>query len=401
MRDGWREVSLGEVAQVNPREPALQEDAPFVPMEAIEPGRRWVTGSQIRGTRSGARFRGGDVLFARITPCLENGKVAQYPPELGRAGGSTELIVLRAKDELDPSFLYQWATSRDTRERTTQLMVGSTGRQRLAASDLAALPFVLPPIQEQRRIADLLETLDSLRAAAIVETAAAATFATRLRARLLASPEIDRVRLADVVEVTMGRQRSPKHQAGDHLVPYLRAANIKDGVLALDDVLRMNFTPKEQTKFRLKAGDVLITEGCGSLSQIGANAVWRDQVPETVCFQNTVLRLRAVEGQTIDRFVAHWARHAFDSGAFAATSSGTSIFHIGAERAAEMLFPSMTLGQQELIVRLLDEAENATRLARAQVESLGSMRAALLSALLSGEREIPGSYDRFLPELAA
>ena len=77
MRDGWPELPLGNVVLVNPREPALPEDAPFVPMEAIEPGKRWVVGTQTRGTRSGARFRGGDVLFARITPCLENGKVAQ------------------------------------------------------------------------------------------------------------------------------------------------------------------------------------------------------------------------------------------------------------------------------------------------------------------------------------
>src|SRR5438128_832002 len=93
--------------------------------------------------------------------------------------------------------------------------------------------------------------------------------------RLDSLAEVDSwVRLGDRVEITMGRQRSPKHAQGDHVIPYLRAANIKDGELALESILEMNFAPAEQEKFGLRLGDVLVTEGCGSLAQIGASAQW-------------------------------------------------------------------------------------------------------------------------------
>ncbi len=74
MRDGWVKTTLGEVAVVNPSESALPNDAPFIPMDAVHVGMRWTQYTELRGDRSGARAKSGDILFARITPCLENGK---------------------------------------------------------------------------------------------------------------------------------------------------------------------------------------------------------------------------------------------------------------------------------------------------------------------------------------
>lgn len=149
--------------------------------------------------------------------------------------------------------------------------------------------------------------------------------------------------LGDVVEVTIGRQRSPKHATGDDLVPYLRAANVKDGRIDIGGVLEMNFTPAEQVVFALRAGDVLVTEGCGSLRELGASARWQGEIPGVVCFQNTLLRLRSIGDVTDPLFVEIWARHAHHSGLFARVASGTNIFHIGATRAKQIpiLLPSI------------------------------------------------------------
>lgn len=257
---------------------------------------------------------------------------------------------------------------------------------------------LLPPIEEQSRIADLLGAVDNAYETAKGAAAAAAQVAARLRGRFMDDPAVERVRLADAVQVTMGRQRSPKHRTGAHVVPYLRAANVKDGYLELNDVLEMNFTPAEQEKFRLVRGDILVTEGCGSLSQIGANAVWEEQIDEPVCFQNTLLRLRAVDGKTTSPFVAQWARYAFESGTFSAVSSGTNIFHIGAERAGEILFPEVPLPRQKEITDTLDQAEATARAARTRTDALARLHTALLAGLLSGAHRIPASYDRFLDD---
>jgi len=164
--DDWTETSLGAVAILNPKASALSKDAPFVPMDAVKVGQRFVTYSEPRGERSGARANSDDVLFARITPCLENGKVAQIQRELGACGGSTEFIVIRGSEKISADFIYFWATWSEVRKTATGLMTGTTGRQRLSANDLAAIQILLPPIAEQERIVEIVSSMDDVIQAA-------------------------------------------------------------------------------------------------------------------------------------------------------------------------------------------------------------------------------------------
>lgn len=137
--------------------------------------------------------------------------------------------------------------------------------------------------------------------------------------------------LRALAEVQLGRQRSPDRDQGPNMVRYLRAANVKDGALSLDDVKEMDFTPAEQRTFALAPGDVLVSEGAGSLAAVGASSVWSGELDGTVCFQNTLLRLRPRPG--VDpRFLMWWASHAYASGLFASIATGANIYHLGTER---------------------------------------------------------------------
>lgn len=156
-------------------------------------------------------------------------------------------------------------------------------------------------------------------------------------------------------EVALGRQRSPQHDSGPYMVPYLRAANVKDGVLDLTDVKAMNFTPAEQQIFSLRSGDVLVTEGSGSLRSVGASAVWREELEGKVCFQNTLLRLRPRTGITDGLFLEWWARSAFGSGLFASIATGANIYHISAERVRALPIELPPLEEQRRIADFLDE----------------------------------------------
>lgn len=160
-----------------------------------------------------------------------------------------------------------------------------------------------------------------------------------------------------VSEVILGRQRNPQSDSGPYMVPYLRAANVKDGTLDLDDVKSMNFTPAEQRVFGLRPGDVLVTEGSGSLAAIGASAVWNGEVPGRVCFQNTLLRLRP-RHDTDPRFLAWWARAAYANGLFASIATGANIYHLSAERVRALPIALPTLEEQRRIADFLD-AETA------------------------------------------
>ncbi|SDK20130.1 type I restriction enzyme, S subunit [Actinopolyspora mzabensis] len=159
--------------------------------------------------------------------------------------------------------------------------------------------------------------------------------------------------LRNVAEIDLGRQRSPEHANGPNMVPYLRAANVMDGSLKLNDVLSMNFSPKEQPLYSLRYGDVLVTEGSGSLGSVGASAVYRSELEGTVCFQNTLLRVRP-RADIDGRFLGWWTRSAFESGLFAAIATGANIYHISAERVRMLDISVPTLQEQLRIADFLD-----------------------------------------------
>jgi type I restriction enzyme S subunit len=160
--DDWTETTIGKVASINPKEAALAKDAPFVPMDAVKVGKRFVNYFEPRGERSGARAKSGDVLFARITPCLENGKVAQIQDDVGACGGSTEFIVVRGTEYINSDFIYFWATLGSTRDSAAGLMTGTTGRQRLSAGDLGEIALNLPPLDVQMRIVKVVSSMDDV-----------------------------------------------------------------------------------------------------------------------------------------------------------------------------------------------------------------------------------------------
>lgn len=164
-----------------------------------------------------------------------------------------------------------------------------------------------------------------------------------------------RLTVGQATDVRLGRQRAPQYETGANIVPYLRSANISDGTLDLRDVKSMNFSLAEQRIFTLAAGDVLMTEGSGSRETVGTSAVWRDELPAPVCFQNTLLRLRPREGVTDGRFVAWWARHAHLSGQIAAVSSGANILHIGSDGLKRLQIDVPSLDEQRRIADFLDD----------------------------------------------
>ena len=177
------------------------------------------------------------------------------------------------------------------------------------------------------------------------------------------------------------------------MVKYLRAANVKDGTLDLSDVKSMNFTPVEQRIFRLRTGDVLVTEGSGSLSSVGASAVWQGEINGPVCFQNTLLRIRP-RGEVMDgRFLGWWAQSAFGSGLFASLADGANIFHLSAERVRALRIDIPTIGEQRRIADFLDaetaRTDHLTVVREQQIKALKERELSLISATLSGHTQ-PG-----------
>ncbi len=165
LTETWDTMPFTDAFQINPDVPIKRgSPTPFVDMAAIDPNARSVHSAETRKFGGGgSRFRNGDTLMARITPCLENGKIARYraDSETGIGHGSTEFIVVRGRPEVtDTEYAFYVTRSDHIRDYAIGQMTGTSGRQRVPTESLAHLDVAVPSLLEQRAIAHVLGTLD-------------------------------------------------------------------------------------------------------------------------------------------------------------------------------------------------------------------------------------------------
>lgn len=159
----WTEKKLSDIAEFNPKETIKKGTfAKKVAMDKLQPFCRDIPSYDLEKFSGGTKFRNGDTIMARITPCLENGKTAKVnildEDEVGF--GSTEYIVFRAKEGFDEDYIYYLVCSPLVREPAVKSMVGSSGRQRVQTNVVQNLCIMVPQVQEQRRISGVLKALD-------------------------------------------------------------------------------------------------------------------------------------------------------------------------------------------------------------------------------------------------
>lgn len=165
MGNNWQTLSLDQALHINPKIHLKRGNAyPFVEMKAIDTAARDVNQSEIRIFKgNGSKFQDGDTLMARITPCLENGKIAQYKSihDLDVGHGSTEFIVVRGRENVtDNTFAYYLIRSELVRKKLIAQMTGSSGRQRVQVDAFENIVTEIPPLSEQKAIANILNSLD-------------------------------------------------------------------------------------------------------------------------------------------------------------------------------------------------------------------------------------------------
>ena len=165
MNNDWRKVPFNEAVLISPPTRLERGEVyPFVDMAAVSGDSRSVYPAEHREFKgSGSRFQSGDTLMARITPCLENGKIARFsaPGDFQVAHGSTEFIIIRGRPGVtDNDFAYYLTRWEEVRNYAIGQMTGTSGRQRVPVDSLDHLTIPLPPLPEQRAIAHILGTLD-------------------------------------------------------------------------------------------------------------------------------------------------------------------------------------------------------------------------------------------------
>ena len=264
--EGWKRVRLGSVSEVNPRRPRLhvkgRTPVSFLPMAAISENCEGIWCREVRPysdvSRGYTYFEKNDVLFAKITPCLQNGKHALATDLKGGFGfGTTEFHVVRAGPSIEPAYLFCILTYPPNVDRCKNQFRGTAGQQRIHPETLRALVLLLPPLAEQRAIAAVLNSIDEAIERTEVLIAATENLRESLRHELLTRgipgwhseyKEVPRfgsipaswevVRLGDVSEVNPRRPRLRVNN--DTPVPFLPMAAISENC---EGILRREVRP--------------------------------------------------------------------------------------------------------------------------------------------------------------
>lgn len=167
--ESWEEKLLGDVCTVNPKKIDAKNlddnlEVSFVPMAAVSDVLGEIVNHEVKNlqdVRTGfTNFSKGDVIFAKITPCMENGKSAIVGPLVNDIGyGSTEFYVLRCKEELNNKYLYHMVRNTTFRAEAKAVMTGAVGQQRVPKTFLQEYQLLLPNLPEQHEIVRLIDDL--------------------------------------------------------------------------------------------------------------------------------------------------------------------------------------------------------------------------------------------------
>ena len=358
----WPLLPIEKVADVNPRidKSAIPDDLPvsFVPMPAVGAGDGSIRVDQTRPAREVKKgftcFIEGDVLFAKITPCMENGKMAVVPKLVNGYGfGSTEFHVLRPKPGIEAKYLYYYVSSQSFRGEAERYMTGAVGQKRVSTDYLKRAKIPVAPLDQQKRIVAEIEKQFSRLDEAVANLKRVKANLKRYKAAVLKAAVEGRL---VETEAELARREGRSYETGEQLlqriletrrsqwkgkgkykepavpdttdlpelpegwvwatveqisslveygsstktiddssgVPVLRMGNIVEGEFRFDKLKYLPATQDEFPKLLLRRGDLLFNR-TNSPELVGKSAVYAGS-PKECSFASYLIRVRLVDG---------------------------------------------------------------------------------------------------------
>ena len=409
---GWRRVHLSDVAEqrIEKVVPAETDRRPYVALEHLGPGGTALLGWADAGSANSTKtvFHAGDVLFGKLRPYLR--KAARAPFD-GLC--STDILPLFGKSPLDTCYLAQLAQWPPLQQHAVATSSG-TKMPRTSWPQLGTFEFSLPPLPEQRKVAAILSSMDDaiektqavIDQVQVVKRGVMQELLTRGlpgRHTRFKQTEIGRIpeewqlkRLSEVASVQTGLAKN-KANAGPLSVSYLRVANVQDGFMDLAEVKAVEVNPNALTRFALRPGDVLFTEG-GDADKLGRGAVWNGEI-EPCLHQNHVFVARPL-GNIRPMFLSLYRGSARGRSYFLNCSKQTTnLASMNCTQLKNLPLPMPGLDEQDRIVECLGAFDDRLSQEDDCLKELGHLKSALMSILLTGELRVTPDADAACPPL--
>jgi type I restriction enzyme S subunit len=352
------------------------------------------------------RLRNGDLVVARIGATTGKTYLIHDPPE---AVFASYLIRIRTRSDLLPDFLNMFTKSSLYLNQVDEAKGGRL-KQGVNIPNLQSLLVPVPPLSEQKAIAQVLGTVQRAKEKTGEVIAAARQLKASLMRHLFTygpvsvqeAEEVD-TRQTDYGIVPQAWERHPLDQVatvqtgvakgrqltGDDTVtlPYLRVANVQDGYLDLSEMKELTIRRSEVDRYSLKKGDVVLTEG-GDFDKLGRGFIWNDEVPKCI-HQNHIFAVRANSDIVLPDYLAYMTQSSYGKAYFLSVAHKTTnlaCINTTKLKALPALVPDLT--EQEEIVTLIRGVDFKISIESRRNEALATLFQSLLHGLMTGTRRV-------------
>ena len=334
-------------------------------------------------------FQRGDVLVAKITPCFENGKIvmADIPHAFGF--GSTEFHVIRPRpDKLDPRFLLHFLRVPFFRIQGERRMTGSAGQRRVPANFLSTFDIPLPPLLLQRRIAEVLDKAEALRAKRRAALAQLDSLTQSLFLDLFGDPSANpkswpNVALGAVVKLVGGYAFKSENFA-EKGKAVVRISNLTGDGIDLNGIARIpDGKLGNGASYKINPGDILIAMSGATTGKIGVAPL---ELPEDLYLNQRVGSYRIRDTSLIQReFLLELLRSKFYQRFLWQLAAGAAQPNVSGTQLESAFIPLPPIALQREFARRIAAVEKLKTAQRAALAELDTLFASLQHRAFRGE----------------
>jgi len=405
----WKLVRFGDVIQVAERPVELEDDREYQLVTAKRSRGGIIPREKLLGkdilTKTQFYINAGDFLISRRQ--IIHGACGLVPPDLDGALVSNEYSALLTTNNLLKEYLAYFSHTNYFQQTCFQSSVGVDAEKMIfKLEDWLKYKFPLPPIAEQKKIAEILGSVDD----AIAATQAVIDQTRKVKQGLLQQlltrgightkfketaigliPESWTVKkLSEIGNVSYGLTVNQQRRTSINKAPYLTVANIGGSGFKLDDIKTIGIFNGDVERYSLKYGDLLLVEGNGNINSLGIAAMWRNEVPLSL-HQNHLIRVRISNKSVTSEWILNCLKvPVCRSQILREVKTSSGLHTINSRVVSDVCVPVPPFKEQEEIIRGMRELEKSYDNESKKLTRLLQIKNGLMQDLLTGRVRVNG-----------